>query len=82
MESSLLRFLKLNASFCALFATGENVGLLLSPCGEADFMVHRGASCYYAHLWDRLYFGTFVLILCCSGGYVCLLGLNKLAASY
>ncbi|KAL3576394.1 hypothetical protein D5086_021677 [Populus alba] len=60
---------------------GENVGLLLSPCGEADFMLHRGASCYYAHLWARLYFGTFVPILCCSGGYVCLLGLNKLAAS-
>ncbi|KAJ6886285.1 hypothetical protein NC651_026846 [Populus alba x Populus x berolinensis] len=68
--------------YCLFFRYfGENVGLLLSPCGEADFVVHRGASCYYAHLWYRLYFGTCVQILCCSRGYVCLLGLNKLAAS-
>ncbi|KAJ6904600.1 hypothetical protein NC652_022580 [Populus alba x Populus x berolinensis] len=61
--------------------TGENVGLLLSPCSEADFMVHRGALCCYAHMWDRLYFGICVLVLCCSKGYVRLLGLNKLVAS-
>ncbi|KAJ6895181.1 hypothetical protein NC651_021620 [Populus alba x Populus x berolinensis] len=61
--------------------SGENVGLLLSPCSEADFMVHRGASCCYAHMWDRLYFGTCVLVLCCSRGYMRLLGLNKLVAS-
>ncbi|KAG6761994.1 hypothetical protein POTOM_032476 [Populus tomentosa] len=68
--------------FCLFFHNfGENVGLLLSPCSEADFMVHRGALCCYAHMWDRLYFGICVLVLCCSKGYVRLLGLNKLVAS-
>ncbi|KAL3582981.1 hypothetical protein D5086_017313 [Populus alba] len=33
---------------------GENVGLLLSPCSEADFVVHRRASCFCAQLQDRL----------------------------
>jgi len=51
----------------------------LSPCSYVDFEVHRGAlyCCAYI-LRHRLYFGTFVLGLCYSRGYVRLQGLEKL----